>query len=614
MASHIAAVVVLTFAFLVAGINGYAATLVVTKTADTADGICDADCSLREAVVAAASGDTIVFSPLFNEPQTITLVSGQLAITRNLTIAGPGAGTLAISGNNAGRILHITGGPSVSLLGLTLRDGRLTALDSFGGAIYMLNSTLNLTDMILTNNYVRYSGTNPPLLYGYGGAIYCSQSSVTVTTSAITNNEGLNGAGITTTNGNITVVNSVISNNIGSGIVSQDIDIVTIINSTFDNNTSLALVSNAGDISMSRSMITNNGNGGILMGFSNSRLTLDDSIISNNSRLASPGLDGGGIDNRGLAFIHDCTIKNNRVSGRGGGIRNSGTLYVSRTSILNNEGQGSGGGVFNVIGHLYLTNSTVSGNQAGSTGGGIHNYADAVNNNGRLTLTNVTIAFNQAASAGGGLRQETSSGAITTRNSILAKNTSSGGQPDVSGAVVSQGYNLVGSTVGSTGWLSSDLLTLDPMLAPLGNNGGPTWTHALRPMSPAIDAGNNELSRDPITGLLLNDDQRGFGRPIGLAVDIGSHESNIATSPVRIRGRVLTSDGRGIGRALLSLTTESGVTVYAISNPFGYYRFLNLPSGTTYVFTVNHKFYGFGPPQTITVEQNLNDFDLIGLL
>ena len=43
-------------------------TLVVTKTEDTADGVCDADCSLREAVTAAASGDTVVFSTLFDTP------------------------------------------------------------------------------------------------------------------------------------------------------------------------------------------------------------------------------------------------------------------------------------------------------------------------------------------------------------------------------------------------------------------------------------------------------------------------------------------------------------------------------------------------------------------
>ena len=69
---------VFLLAFILCGfaIHASAATLVVTKTADTNDGICDTDCSLREAVTAAAVGDTIVFSSLFNTPQTITLTLG----------------------------------------------------------------------------------------------------------------------------------------------------------------------------------------------------------------------------------------------------------------------------------------------------------------------------------------------------------------------------------------------------------------------------------------------------------------------------------------------------------------------------------------------------------
>lgn len=71
-------VLTLILMFLAAGdsTSTYAATLTVTKTADTNDGSCTADdCSLREAVTAAAAGDTIVFaSPLFDSPQTITLL------------------------------------------------------------------------------------------------------------------------------------------------------------------------------------------------------------------------------------------------------------------------------------------------------------------------------------------------------------------------------------------------------------------------------------------------------------------------------------------------------------------------------------------------------------
>src|SRR5688500_6908762 len=72
----------------------YAANYTVTKIADTNDGVCDADCSLREAVAAAnaaATNDAIYFAlPLFASAQTITLTTGELVVINNgtLTIYG----------------------------------------------------------------------------------------------------------------------------------------------------------------------------------------------------------------------------------------------------------------------------------------------------------------------------------------------------------------------------------------------------------------------------------------------------------------------------------------------------------------------------------------------
>src|SRR5262245_42014331 len=84
----------------------------VTKTADANDGVCDTDCSLREAIAAAngtTDNDLIMFAmPLFAGPQTITLTGGELVVANNgsLAISGPGpADRLTISGNNASRIL-----------------------------------------------------------------------------------------------------------------------------------------------------------------------------------------------------------------------------------------------------------------------------------------------------------------------------------------------------------------------------------------------------------------------------------------------------------------------------------------------------------------------------
>src|SRR5258707_3214551 len=62
--------------------------------------------SLRDTIARVKSGDTIVFDPGVNG-QTITLTSGQLAIKKSLSIQGPGAGLLAISGNDSSRVFDI---------------------------------------------------------------------------------------------------------------------------------------------------------------------------------------------------------------------------------------------------------------------------------------------------------------------------------------------------------------------------------------------------------------------------------------------------------------------------------------------------------------------------
>src|SRR6185295_3614990 len=72
------------------------ATFTVTKIADTNDGVCDADCSLREAIAAANSAstnDVIAFdADIFGTPQTISLTIGQFQINNNGTLGINGTG------------------------------------------------------------------------------------------------------------------------------------------------------------------------------------------------------------------------------------------------------------------------------------------------------------------------------------------------------------------------------------------------------------------------------------------------------------------------------------------------------------------------------------------
>lgn len=103
-----------------------ATTWTVNTTADDPTAICDNACSLRGAVARAASGDHIEFAASLPRPATITLQHGEIAIGRSLTITGPRANQLTISGGNQSRIFSIQGIDSatdVVLRGLRFANG-----------------------------------------------------------------------------------------------------------------------------------------------------------------------------------------------------------------------------------------------------------------------------------------------------------------------------------------------------------------------------------------------------------------------------------------------------------------------------------------------------------
>jgi hypothetical protein len=113
------------------------------------------------------------------------------------------------------------------------------------------------------------------------------------------------------------------------------------------------------------------------------------------------------------------------------------------------------------------------------------------------------------------------------KNTILAGNTADV-DLDAGGQITSLGHNLVGVSSGTNGLDTSDTdrvggpsTPIDPLLGPLQDNGGPTFTHALLPGSPAIDTGDGSAA--PVT------DQRGFPRIDNGTIDIGSFE--LQTTP-----------------------------------------------------------------------------------
>src|SRR5262249_37670472 len=129
-------------------------TFTVTNNLDT--GVAG-DGSLRGEIAAAQGGDTINFAPGL-AGQTITLTGGELAITKNLDIEGPGATQLTVSGHPASRVFDISAGVTVTIAGLTMTDGLANGsspvLASNGGAILNYGNLTLFNDVVSNNQAV----------------------------------------------------------------------------------------------------------------------------------------------------------------------------------------------------------------------------------------------------------------------------------------------------------------------------------------------------------------------------------------------------------------------------------------------------------------------------
>jgi hypothetical protein len=281
---------------------------------------------------------------------------------------------------------------------------------------------------------------------------------------------------------------------------------------------------NGGHLTVTNSTIRQNDETGITsQGF----LTVTLSVISDNQ--------GSGLYNAvyystsATAVVMDSHISGNTgYDNSGGGIYNgrAGTLTVIGSTIHNNTAQNVGGGIY--IGGAPPTgalttiiNSTISNNHV------LHNtmgYGGGIISGGTLTLQNVTLTGN-TASNGAGLYN---SGPATLLNTVIANNTGGTNCADILNQMTSQGNNLASDHSCNLA-APGDQPGVDPLLAPLANNGGPTFTHALLPGSPAIDTGS--LTTCPTT------DQRGLPRPLDgngdttPICDIGAYEHNPTTSP-----------------------------------------------------------------------------------
>ncbi|MBL8764259.1 MAG: hypothetical protein JNM07_08310, partial [Phycisphaerae bacterium] len=318
-------------------------------------------------------------------------------------------------------------------------------------------------------------------------------------------------------------------NSAGSGGgISSDTGAIALLRSTISGNTAGSgggvLVGYAPltltDAHVTGNTATSGNGGGILGGF-------DAAVLANNTQItgnAAPNGNGGGIwgfgfDFHGSVILNGSTVANNSAI-LGGGISTEGPLTVTASTIAQNSAV-SGGGVhlFGGFAQLALTDSTISGNSAGS-GGGISST-----NNTSVTVSNSTIAANTAVSNGGGIL---STGALRAVSTIVAGNKVGSSPNDVAGSFAAGSTNNLVQDAAHSGGLTNgvngNIIGVDPRLAPLAFNGGPTQTHALLRNSPAINKGINPLG--------LHTDQRGpgYARTFGGQTDIGAYEFALGTA------------------------------------------------------------------------------------
>lgn len=431
-----------------------------------------------------------------------------------------------------------------------------------GGGIYTLGNT-TITDSVLNNN----QGQN-------GGGIAVAQDGALVLENTIlmANRATRNGAGlylgnnaeakvtgtlVTNADGFATASTSRFENNIaaedGGGIAALDNTQLAVGGVLFQGNIA---GDDGGGIAATFSSKTtvfdsnfeNNradGHGGgvyrndvMTPVFSGHSATISDSRFIQNTA----GLSGGGYfhgESSGSATIDNSLFQSNRsnsnVLGNGGGgiyVFADGLVRVTGSTFVNNRAL-DGGGLFNQ-GTSELINTTFSANIARSEGGAIKTFPRPAH----LTIYNSTLSANQAGDIGGGIAAGSRTQAVTLLNTLVARNFSPIAA-DVSGRFDDQGNNLIGQVDGATGFdrstrVGTAAAPLDPRLAPLANNGGPTKTHQLLAGSAAIDAGANDT--------LPPTDQRGFARVFGPAVDIGAVELTSADLPPAVTIDVVPGD------------------------------------------------------------------------
>ncbi|QEH39161.1 RTX-I toxin determinant A from serotypes 1/9 [Aquisphaera giovannonii] len=475
------------------------AGITVTTLADEDNGGADpgagAGASLREALALAnaipGGGATIGFAAGLSG--TIGLSIGPLpVIAQATTIAGPGAGVLAVDAKSISRVLQVVAGVTASISGLTLTGG---LADAGGGGI--LNAgTLTVDACVIANNSAPGNGggidnlgtltlTNSTVSGNsgkQGGGIF-SNNSLTMTGDTVSGNAGTYGGGIKTYAGTASLTGCTVSGNTspnqGGGLYLRST--ARLVNCTVDGNTAGSPAAPAGH------------GGGIAVMVAGASLTMTGGSISGNT---SPGR-GGGLYSRGPVQLSGVAIRGN-ASNLGGGVYSKGTAALDGCTVSGNTSNQGGG--LDAAASLSLTRCTVSGNNASASG-----FGGGINSSSSLSLTLCTISGNTGG-GGGGVH---AFGQLNVRDSTLSGNTAGGGIWNFGTAT------LIGSTIsgnhavggfgggirnnGSLAMTNCTVFDNTSYNGPTPGAGGGVWNYGTATLTNCT-VGNNHASFLPNTG------------------------------------------------------------------------------------------------------------------
>ncbi|MCA9772276.1 MAG: CSLREA domain-containing protein [Myxococcales bacterium] len=528
----------------------HAATFTVTKTADTADGVCDADCSLREAVIAAnddSNPDTIVV-PAGTYDLTIAGAgedagaTGDLDIRGPVTIQGADAASTIVDAGGIDRVFHVESGSTrVVFADLTIRGGSAagSGVDRQGGGIYAFRSLVTILNSVVTGNTAEFRAGGIEVSLGGGdqggGDLQLLGSTVSMNTAMATG-----GGGGILTSGRVTVrvSHSTLSGNTstngpgGGASFSGPLDLAVVAsdftgNSAkngggFTSNQAFAVL--VRDVTVENNTAANGGGGVDLIQQGNQVFRFEASKVRGNMAQSGGGIrcDGGVIE-----YV-DGEISGNTATSIGGAFNVIRTnLDIRGSTIKNNQAAAYAGGITVAFGTHVIENSTLTGNSVTSTTGnnGVIGGAAVATNpstTSNVTIVNSTVADNVAPAGGSQLF----CGACAENSVFALRNTIITGPPGVplcavrfsSGPFVSEGGNLSDDASCNFNDPTDQQNVADMMLDALQNDGGPTETLPLLSGSPAIGAA--------VPANCPTHDQRGFQRDGDC--DAGAYEANVS--------------------------------------------------------------------------------------